>query len=486
MKALDLNGLAISRENGDNEELSQHKIGRPAHMLIDVTTNAVNDHKDTCDGAGQTESLAVNPNNHTYSVLEGPLLPPRGQKVQSVAVRIVKSPNVSRVRRHSDEQHAYDTLALDTDNKSKLSSYTPTPTGSSAAENTSNDHHYAVLEGPTLIEHSHHHVMSEIREDRAPQPINLADMNIYDKLTPKVTRTTDENETSVSLDTDSHNTTTLCAKNVSLGEEVEKSGNQPGIGHTYDKLNPKEKSTKANKRKTSVRKKLKRSWKKKTSNNKEAEDSSHFYDVLVFKNEIGSEQQEWEVKSPTDVVANPSIGSPKISCEINTSDKRKITRSRTLCDVTEVCTKSVTIHTAVSDTHIHTIDPDPEAHIYDTIEVLPVSKRKGKRSGKRYRWLSLKQQLKRQEIMGCSLDQDLTIPPTSSHVTGAISSSSASISSSHVQEPNDPCSETNNYAVLDITPTYAQVGPFVPGKRGNENHEPAKEENSDYAHLQHH
>ena len=196
--------------------------------------------------------------------------------------------------------------------------------------------------------------------------------------------------------------------------------------------------------------------------------------------------------TPTHVVGDVNIGSPNISCgssNINTPHKRKIAHSfssRTLCDVAEVRTRPVTIHTAVSDTHIHKIDLDPEAHIYDTIKALPVSKRKRKQSGKRYRWLPLKEQLQRQEMMGCSRDQDLIISPTSSNVTVATGSSTASISSSHVPEPIDPSSEANKYSVLDITQAYAQVGPFVPGTRGNETQELVNEKNSDYAHLQHH
>ena len=135
-----------------------------------------------------------------------------------------------------------------------------------------------------------------------------------------------------------------------------------------------------------------------------------------------------------------------------------------------------------------------KAHIYDTVEVspaFPVSKRKQRRSGKRYRWLHLKERLERKTSLDSNMDTDLDLShmrtKTDTKASCAALTQSASLGNI-MSEAADSNLEPNSYlyASLDMKQVYAQLGPYLPGKGDSEQHKPDNDKDSEYSHLQHH
>ena len=447
------------------------------------------DHKDVCDGRQDVDSHEC-PNSHTYAVLEGPVhvSPFQRHKTKSVGVRKIRSPNIAK--RLSDTAHVYDTLA-------EKARHTP---ASASTDDNPSVNQYAVLEGPTPVEHSDHmYEMKQVKQDsfkpnmHTRSRVSDTASSGYDKLPPK-----DMEDINIiqgkgeSLSAAVNNkTTTLGAGYDRLDTKTETLANQMDMGHTYATLSPEEQSVKPKKGKKKSKKKQKQ---KQTSN--QIDDNSHIYDILDLQSETNScvgrdDHKMLPAAAPTSV--SSSCGSHH---SVNAPHKRKISHSfssRTLCDVTEERKRALTVHTAASNISLHKIDPDSEAHIYDTVEVsqFPVSKRKQRCSGKKYRWLHLKERLQRQsslDILSYPMDPNLTAT-TSHHMTKSGTKAKATLSASlgNVSEVVDSNLEPNStYALLDMTQVYAQVGPYVPGKGGSEQQKPDNEKDSEYSHLQHH
>ena len=459
----------------------------PQHTL---TTSDSDGHRDVLNDKREVDSVD-SPNNHTYAILEGPVqvTPFQRQKTKSVGVRKIQSPTVAK--RLSDTPHVYDTLI------EKVKHITV----STRADEDPSVHQYAVLEGPTppLGPHSDHRT-KQVRKDSIKLIMNESTATGYDKLPPKdmdnINRLQKDEE---SLSAVINKTTTLTAGYDRLDLKIETMavGNQVDMGHTYATLTPEEESVKSKKGKKKSKKKQKQ---KQTPNQT---DNSHIYDVLDPQSEINScvVRNEHEMLPPVPPRASmaSSSNSSSRSHSISAPHKRKISHSfssRMLSDVNEGRKRSLTVFTAASDTNLHRINPDAEAHIYDTVEVsspFPVSKRKQRRSGKRYRWLHLKERLQRQsslEILGSPTDTDLTsshVIKTDSKLAKGPLTQSASLGNIVSEAVDSKLEPSNNYALLDMRQVYAQVGPYLPGKEDNEQYtEPDNGKDSEYSHLQHH
>ena len=473
--------------NYSRSSMKKNKRKERPHTLADITT--LDGKHTSCDwaGAGQVDNLG-DPNNHTYAVLEGPMPPFRRHKAQSVGMRVIRTCNESKT---DPAAHVYDTLGLETGNKSDQKT-TYLSTSASATENPDKNQ-YAVLEGPT-IEYSD--IISNGRLSKhtiVNSDKTAANVNAYDKLPPKGVDNTEVNRTQqisqgCSAAAEYHEPATPNTTYDRLDPELETKSHIEMIGHTNATPDP-EKSVKPNEGKTKTKNK-----KQKQSSDRGI-DASHVYDVLEFKSQIDGGEGEHQDTGLAAAAATTTvaISASENSCEsnsVNTPHKRRITHSfssRMLCETTQVRKRSLTTALAASDTKLNRIDPDAEAHIYDTIELFPVSKRKRRQSGKRYRWLYLKEQLQRQSTME-SMDHPSPMDtnhmiPISSHVT--TTTTTTTTSSGHVPVTTDLSCEADTYSSLDKTQTYAQVGPFVPIKRGTELHKSASQDSSEYAHLQH-
>ena len=114
--------LKVKEYNSASEQPSQNTTNRNKerlHTPTDITTPSGDDCKESCEGNRQTESF-THPNNHTYAMLEGLGSPLKRHKAQSVATRKMRNPH-GKAKRFSNVTHAYDTPALDTENRFKLS-----------------------------------------------------------------------------------------------------------------------------------------------------------------------------------------------------------------------------------------------------------------------------------------------------------------------------------------------------------------------------
>ena len=472
----------------------------PRHTLANSDTGGNLDDKREMDNVDS-------PNNHTYAVLEGPIkvTPFQRHKTQSVAVRKAKSPNLAK--RLSDTQpHVYDTLV-------EKAKHTP-PVSNSTDELDPSAHQYAVLEGPTPpIGHSNHrHGIKQGRKEsfKLSMPTNAMAESAasgYDKLPPK--GITDDGSSSFqekkeSLSAVTNKTSTLTAGYDRLEPKSDTMAtvDQPDMGHTYATLTPEEgkEGVKSNKGK----KRSKKKQKQKHMTNQT--DNSHIYDILDPQTEINSRvvatQSENEVLPPipprVSTASSSNTGSSR-SHSVSAPHKRKISHSvssRMLSDVSEGRKRALTVFAASSDTNLHKIVPDAEAHIYDTVEVspaFPVSKRKQRRSGKRYRWLHLKERLERQtslEILGSTTDAGHMTKTDTEAASRTLLTQSASLGNIMSEAVDSkPLEPSNNscYASLDMKEVYAQVGPYLPGKGDSEQHKQEdNDKDSEYSHLKHH
>ena len=425
----------------------------------------------SCDMSEHVDSVTESPGNHTYSKLEGAqVFMHRRHKTHSLFER--KRRNTDKAKGSSQAEGGYDTLdyIIEKKGESKRQEGERIECGSKIdmeVEDPS-DHHYAVLEGPTPIEESGDE-MPHVKRDWSfvtDMEAGVGTTNSgYDRLAPKnveINKTLQENTADLCFN--------VCTTSTSMSTNYD--GSVPDLegGHMYETLGLDDNGKKKKKEKKSSKKKSKRLLKRQTSAKKDTARSSctsmHDYDMV----DLCSKKSAQET-SGMDSHDKATTRWERIN--FSTPRHRRITHSmssRTLCDVTEVRNRSLTTHTAASDTHLNRIDPDLEAHIYDTVGFLPVTKRKRKRSGKRYKWLHLMEKAKRQEMM----ETDETAP---NHET-----STHSVSSCHAAEPTDPSCGTSEYASLDMSQTYLQVGPFVPGEKLKE---ASNEDSSDYAHLKH-
>ena len=494
----------LKEESDTGHSFQTNRAERP-NTLIDITEEpdaAAHGHKGIRTGPEKVVDLS-NPSNHTYAVLEGPALPLRRHKTQSAAARKKMASN--RVKRFSDVTHnvKYDGIGLNTESRFRKKSAHVLMSARPADDNETDIHQYAVLEGPTpVIEHSDRGILREIN-DSTPTSGTGTDggtaCSTYDKLAPKTVEISTENNV-VTLSREDHSDgqrSTQVNTHDRFGQILETSNPLETV-HMYDTLEPEKKNMKP---KVKSKRNSKKKLNKKPPPTSQVVDASHIYDTLEFKNELEScaeehQTQETKVPAPPPVVKSNISRDRKVSCEgisINAARKRKLTHSlssRTICDVTEARKRAMTVFAVASDTNLNRIDTESEAHIYDTVEVFPISQRKRKRSGKRYRWLHLKEQLQKQQKVSYSTGSNPATPTTSGYVTEATcmttSSSSVNALGTPLTDSSSP-SEVYAYASLDKTQTYAQVGPFVPCKKGSIEHlEPAIEESSEYAHLQHH
>ena len=433
------------------------------------------------------------PDSHTYAVLEGPVptqtSPFQRHKTQSVAMRKVRSPNLAKRLSDTPHAHLYDTLA-------EKAKHTPVSTGH--RDEDPSIHQYAVLEGPTPptghSSHRHAYGMKQVRKESVESA-----SSDYDRLPPRDSNRLREKEESLSALTSK--TSTLTAGYDRL--EPKRDGtmaadDQVGRGHTYATLTPEEEQD--------VKSKKGKKWSKKKQKQKlmsTETDNSHIYDILDPQTETNSRvaRSELETLPPVppriSTASSSAVANTGRSHSVGASHRRKITHSlssRMLSDVTESRKRSLTVFTATSDTNLHKIGPGAaEAHIYDTVEVspaFPVSKRKQRRSGKKYRWLHLKERLERKTSLDSSMDIDLDLGHTTktdtkaSHATLTQSASLGNIMSEAVDSNLEPNSYL--YASLDMKQVYAQVGPYLPGKGDSEQRKPDNDKDSEYSHLQHH
>ena len=521
----------MKEEGSNNGRSSQRKTNNRAdrerpHTVISLPEHDVDGReRDNSILTGQWQEQVndpESPSHHTYALLEGPVLPLRRHNTQFVAMR-KKPVNPSRTKRFSDTNatHIYDSLGPQNSTENGMGKKSHAYTGEASVTNassadefqSSNEHHYAVLEGPTPVDADNSSASKETvggsyRVDRRHKTsIQLCGgflSSAYDRLAPKNTENTviPGNKGTSDIGGQGANAT---YNRLSKSNEIESPQEKV---HMYDTLEPDKKKSKLkfSKSKKNLKKKRKHSNTKQAPTDVES-DSPHIYDVLEFKSEMpisgAKHHQSSEVLTPTTTStgkgADAIASDRKINCEgpkiTNTKRKRILTHShssRTLCDVTETRNRSFTVFTAASDTNLNRINPENEVHIYDTVEVFPaISKRQRKLSGKRYRWLPLKEQLQKQERTGYIVNNEPSIlspsAATSCHVTGlTCNTRGVSSGTTPEAEPADLIGETHMYASLDKTQTYAQVEPFVPHKKGSvEQLKSVNEESSEYAHLQH-
>ena len=491
------NDLDEANNSPTNGDITSQVKELPRHTLI--TNSDADGQKDVLREVDTVDS----PNNHTYAVLEGPaqVTPFQRHKTQSVAVRKARSPILAK--RLSDTPHVYDTLA----EKEKHTLV------STSTDEDLNTHQYAVLEGPTSpTGHSSHimHRMKPARKESFELSMNAKAESApigYNKLPPKPPKDMDdsnrlrEKEESLSAVINKASTLTAGYDRLDPKTDTKAADDQIDMGHTYATLTPEEEQAGVKSKKGKKRSKKKQKQKQ-TSNQM---DNSHIYDILDPQTEINSRvaiaKSEREILPPVPPRAS-TVSSSKSSSRSHSvcaPHKRKISHSlssRMLSDVTEGRKRSLTVFTAASDTNLHKINPDAEAHIYDTVEVspFPVSKRKQRRSGKRYRWLHLKERLERQtslEILDSNMDTDITLhhmtkTDTKAKANWALLTQSASLGNIVSEAVDSKLEPSSNYASLDMKQVYVQVGPYLPGKGDSEQHKPDNEKDSEYSHLQHH
>ena len=491
------NDLDEANNSPMNDDITGQVKEIPRHTLTNSDADGQNDILREVDSVDS-------PNNHTYAVLEGPVrvTPFQRHKTQSVAMRKARSPNLAK--RLSDTPHVYDTLA-------EKEKHTPVST---STDEDPNIHQYAVLEGPTppTGHSSRMHGMKPARKESFELSMNAKDEcapNGYNKLPPKPPKDMDDSnrlwEKEESLSAVINKTGTLTAGHDRLDPkadtiEPKAADDQIDMGHTYATLTPEEEQGVKSKK---GKKRSKKKQKQKQMPNQM--DNSHIYDILDPQTEINSRvaiaRSEREILPPVPPRASTvsSSKSNSRSHSVSAPHKRKISHSlssRMLSDVTERHKRSLTVYTAASDTNLHKMNPDAEAHIYDTVEVspFPVSKRKQRCSGKRYRWLHLKERLERQtslEILDSNMDTDLTLghttkTDTKAKANRALLTQSASLGNIASEAVDSKLEPSSNYASLDMKQVYAQVGPYLPGKEDSEQHKPDNEKDSEYSHLQHH
>ena len=439
------------------------------------------------------------PDSHTYAVLEGPvptqMSPFQRNKTQSIAVRKARSPNSAKRLSDTPHAHLYDTLT-------EKAKHTPVSTG--RRDEDPSIHQYAVLEGPTppTGHSSYRHGMKQVRKESFKQsvPVNVESAsNGYDRLPPKDSNRLQEKEEGLSALNNKTSTLTAGYDRVEPKRDgAMAADDQVGKGHTYAALTPEEEQ--------GVKSKKGRKWSKNKQKQKltpTQTDNSHIYDIPDPQTEINSRiaRSEHETLPPVppriSTASSSAVASTSRSHSIGAPHRRKITHSlssRMLSDVTEGRKRSLTVFTATSDTNLYKIGPRAaEAHIYDTVEVppaFPVSKRKQRRSGKRYRWLHLKERLERKTSLDSNMDTDLDLghmtktDTKASHAALTQSASLGNIMSEAVDSNLEPNSYL--YASLDMKQVYAQVGPYLPGKGDSEQHKPDNDKDSEYSHLQHH
>jgi hypothetical protein len=430
-------------------------------------------------------------------VLEGPVptqaSPFQRHKTQSVAVRKARSPNVAKRLSDTPHGHVYDTLT-------EKEKHTPVSTGRDGEDPSI--HQYAVLEGPIppTGQSSHRRGVKQVRKESlklSGQFMNAESAsNGYDRLPAKDSNRLREKEESSSAMI--NKTSTLTAGYDRLEPKIDDTvgaDDQVGTGHMYATLTPEEQGVKSKKGKK---------WSKKKQKQKQTPiqtENSHIYDILDLQTETNSRvgRSEHETLPPVPPRISTTSSSEATSTSrahsVSAPHRRKISHSlssRMLSDVTKGRKRSLTVFTATSDTNLHKIGSGAEAHIYDTVEVspaFPVSKRKQRRSGKRYRWLHLKEGSERKTSLDSIVDADLAsghMIKTDTKASRAPLTQSASlgnIMSEAVDSKLEPSSDL--YASLDMKQVYAQVGPYLPGKGDSEQHKPDNDKDSDYSHLQH-